>query len=224
MSRSSAMAPVLVLGFPALAAGQTVDATAMTRLQGRQDPRDGVVHTVVAAYEDIWINARDVEIPGVEATRIVVQGWGLVSGGELIDGSDNVTGDLDLAYIEGQLLGRRLGLRLGRQIIASGVARNLQFDGLDVVVRGPVGLALEVYGGIPVVPRFAYAHGSAVIGGRLAWRPAPIVEGGVSFVNIFDDGLVDRQELGVDARVYVANQLTLTGLAAFSIIEERLSE
>src|SRR5436190_18859350 len=84
----------LVLGMPALAHGQTVDATALTLLSGRQDPRDGVVHTVVPAYEEIWISARDLDIPGVKGARIVVSGWGMVVGGDMATGED-VTGELD---------------------------------------------------------------------------------------------------------------------------------
>lgn len=224
MHTTSAIAAAFVIGLPAVAGAQTVEATAMTLLAGRQDPRDGTVHTVVPAYEDIWISARDLEIPGVVATKIIVSGWGMVAGGDLIDGSDNVTGDLDLAFFEGKLLGRHLTLRAGRQLVSAGVARNLQLDGLDVVARGPLGLGVEVYGGVPVVPRFAYGHGQGVVGGRLFWRPAQIVEAGVSFVDILDDGQVDRQEMGVDARVVVSDKITLTGLASFSLIEQRLSE
>jgi hypothetical protein len=227
MSRTSALAAALAaalaVSLPALAPAQTIDATAMTLLAGRQDPRDGTVHTVVPAYEDVWISARDLGIPGVDAAQIVVSGWGMVAGGDPIDG-DNLAGDLDLAFIEGKLFGRHLTVRAGRQLVSSGVARNVQVDGLDLVARGPLDLGLEVYGGLPVVPRFAYGHGQAVVGGRLFWRPALAFEGGVSFVQIFDDALTDRQELGADARVVISSKVTVTGLAAFSVIEERLSE
>lgn len=224
MSRTSVLAAALVLGLPAVSAGQTVDATAMTLLSGRQDPRDGEVHTVVPAYEDIWLTARDLDIPGVQAARIVVSGWGMVAGGDLIDGSDNVTGDLDVGYFEGKLFDRQLAFRIGRQLVVSGVARNLQLDGLDAIGRLPAGFFIEVYGGVPVSPRFGYAHGQGAVGGRLSWKPTRIFEGGVSFVDVLDDGLVDRQELGADARLLFADKVTLTGLAAFSVIEARLSE
>jgi hypothetical protein len=220
---AAALVVLLFVGLPALAQGQTVDATALTLLSGRQDPRDGEVHTIVPAYEEIWISARDLDIPGVEGTRIVVSGWGMVAGGDTID-DRNVTGDVDVAFIEGRLFDRHLALRLGRQLVASGVARNLQLDGLDLVARFPQGIGLEVYGGVPVSPRFGYARGQGAIGARLSWRPAQIFEGGVSFVHILDDGQIDRQEAGVDARLLLGDKLTLTGLAAFSVVEQRLSE
>jgi hypothetical protein len=222
MFRTSALAAAVVIGAPAILHAQTVDATSLTILSGRQDPRDGVVHTVVPAYEEIWISARDFDIPGVAGTRIVVSGWGMVAGGDTMDGK-NATGDLDLAFIEGRLFDKHLALRLGRQLVASGVARNLQLDGLDAVVRFPENIGLEAYGGVPVPPRFGYARGQAAVGARLYWRPAAIFEGGVSVVHIIDDGEIDRQEAGADARV-VIDQVTLTGLASFSIVEQRLSE
>jgi hypothetical protein len=223
MCRSKAILAALVIGLPALAHGQTVDATAMTLLAGRQDPRDGVVHTVVPAYEEIYLSARDLSIPGVQGARIIVSGWGMVVGGDPMDG-DNLTGDVDVAYVEGTLLDRHLGLRAGRQFVAAGVARNLQLDGLDGVVRFPAGIGLELYGGVPVPPRFGYAHGQGAIGGRLSWRPAPTFEGGASFVDVLDDGLIARQEAGADARLLIGDKVTLTGLAAFSTVEQRLSE
>jgi len=222
MFKSNAILAALVV-LPALAQGQTVDATSLTLLSGRQDPRDGTVHTIVPAYEDVYLSVRDLDIPGVQGTRIVVSGWGMVAGGDTLDG-DNVTGDLDVGYIEGTLLERHLALRAGRQLVSSGVARNLQLDGLDLVVRGPGHVGLEAYGGVPVVPRFAYGRGQAVVGGRLFWRPAQIFEGGVSFVHILDNGRIDRQEAGADARLFVSDKVTLTGLAAFSVVEQRLSE
>src|SRR5262249_20755741 len=189
---------------------------------GRQDPRDGTVHTVVPAYESISIVATGLDVSGVEGTRVLISGWGMLAAGEPRD--DRATGDLDLAFIEGRLLDRRLALRAGRQLIASGVARNLQLDGLDAVVRAPYGIGVEAYGGVPVTTRFGSVSDDGAFGGRLFWRPAPRFEGGVSFIDVVDDGRIDRQEAGIDARLVVADSLTLTGLAALSTVETRLAE
>lgn len=222
-SRVALLAALALGGLPALASAQTVDATALTLLSGRQDPRDGVVHTVVPAYEQIWLSARDLTVPGVEDLRIVVQGWGMLSSGETMKGED-FTGDLDIAYVEGKLLDRQLALRAGRQLVSAGVARNLQLDGLVLLTRLPLGLGVQAYGGVPVSPRFGYARGQGAVGGRVFWRPAPRFEGGVSFVHLLDDGKIDRQEAGVDARLLAGKKITLTGFAAFSTVEQRLAE
>src|SRR5262245_17609196 len=109
MSTSSAFALALAIGsgVAAPARAQTGHATAMTILTGRADPRDGAVHTVVPAYENLWVTARDLAIDGVTDTRVVVAGWAMVAGGDLVDG-DRFTGDLDLAFAEGKLFDRRL--------------------------------------------------------------------------------------------------------------------
>src|SRR5262249_59733468 len=44
------------------------------------------------------------------------------------------------------------------------------------------------------------------------------------FVEVLDDGRADRQELGADARLFLGGEVTLNGLAAFSVLEARLSE
>src|SRR5262249_3003620 len=44
------------------------------------------------------------------------------------------------------------------------------------------------------------------------------------FVEVLDDGRADRQELGADARLFLGDKVTLNGLAAFSVLESRLSE
>jgi hypothetical protein len=75
-----------------------------------------------------------------------------------------------------------------------------------------------------VPPRFGYAKGQGAAGGRLFWRPAPLFEGGVSFVHVVNDSELDRQEAGVDARLFLGDKVTVTGLAAYAPSEQRLAE
>jgi hypothetical protein len=220
--RTRLPAALLLALAPASARAQTVDATALTLLSGRQDVRDGVVHTVVPAIEEIAILATGLDAPGIDGLRVRVAGWGMLTGGEPV--GDRATGDLDLAFVEGQLLGKRLGLRAGRQIIVGGVARNLQLDGLDAVVRAPGGFGVEVYGGVPVVPRFGGRNGDGAVGGRVSWHPGPRFEGGLSFVDVLDDSRTDRQEAGADARLLVSDEVSFAGLAALATTEMRLAE
>ncbi|MGZ3235685.1 MAG: hypothetical protein ACXU7O_13400, partial [Croceibacterium sp.] len=50
-SSLGALALVVLCGGPA--AGETIDATAMTLLSGHADPRDGKIYTVVPAYQSL---------------------------------------------------------------------------------------------------------------------------------------------------------------------------
>src|ERR1043166_9355682 len=81
------------------ARAETVEATSMTILQGRQDPRDGALHTVVPLVENLSVHATDLKTPWFSGTRVVVSAWGEVAGCEPRSG-DHAEGDVDLAYIE----------------------------------------------------------------------------------------------------------------------------
>ncbi|HXI60291.1 MAG TPA: hypothetical protein VNO55_29705, partial [Polyangia bacterium] len=68
----------------AAAHGETVDATSTTLLVGRQDPRDGVIHTAVPAYELVSVRATDLRLRGVEDLNVVMSGWGAVVLGDTL--------------------------------------------------------------------------------------------------------------------------------------------
>ena len=140
MCRHRSLLLALLLA-PALAQAETIDATSVTLLSGRQDPRDGNVHTVVPLIESLAVRAEDLKLPGFQDARIVLSAWGEVDPGDPRDG-EHGTGDVDLAFAEGRLFQRRMTLRLGRQLLFAGAARNLQLDGLSVRTRigGGVGI------------------------------------------------------------------------------------
>jgi hypothetical protein len=202
---------------------QTVDATATSLISGRQDPRDGAVHTVVPFYESLSILATDLKNPIAQDTRIVLSAWGSLTAAEQPTGND-ATGDVDLAFVEGTLAHKRVRLRAGRQLVFGGAARALPLDGLDARARLFDGVGVDVYGGVPATPRFAVSQGDAAAGGRMFWRPSPAVEAGASFVHVLGEGRIDRQEAGVDARFAPRPSLAVTAVALWSTIEARLAE
>src|SRR5262249_49362248 len=136
---------------------------------------------------------------------------------------DHATGDVDLAYVEGRF-GKRLILRAGRQLVFGGAARALQLDGVNVRARLVDAGGVDVYGGIPTTPRFAVSQGDAATGGRVFFRPSPIVEAGASFVHVMGEGRIDRQEAGVDAHVAASSTISLSAIGLWSTIEGRLAE
>jgi hypothetical protein len=205
------------------AAAQTVDATATSLISGRQDPRDGAVHTVVPFYESLSILASDLKNPMVQDTKVVLSAWGSLVAADQPTGND-ATGDVDLAYVEGTVAHKRLTLRAGRQLVFGGAARALPLDGLDVRTKIGGGVGVDVYGGVPATPKFALSQGDAAAGGRVFWRPSPTIETGASFVHVLGDGRIDRQEAGVDARFSPRPSLAITALALWSTVEERLAE
>src|SRR4051794_32795627 len=83
------------------ARGEIVDASSTTLLSGRQDPRDGVVHTAVPIFELVSVRAGDFHVPGVDDMTLVLSGWGAVALADPIDGKTGL-GDLDVAFAEGK--------------------------------------------------------------------------------------------------------------------------
>lgn len=206
-----------------LAHAEIVDATATALLAGRSEPRDGMVHTVVPIVALVSLHARDIQNPWVRDLRVVISGWGELSAGEPRDGQ-TAEGDVNIAYTEGRVLSNRFGLRLGRQLVSPGAARNLHIDGLSAQLALVRHLGLTVFGGAPVTPRFGVDRGDGAVGGRIHWRQSFVSEIGVSAIHVLDDGRVAHQDVALDANYAVFRTVNLSTLARWSLAEQRLGE
>lgn len=207
------------------ARAEVLDATSTTLIDGRANPRDGVVHTAVPAFELVSVRATGLRVPGVEDLNVVLSGWGAVELGARDDG-DRGLGNLDIAFAEGKLLRGHVAFRLGRQLLVGGAGRNLAFDGLSVTARPWRWVGVSAQAGVPVTPRFAADCGDGLIAGRVFVRPLYGTEAGVSFLQVLDHGDVARRDLAVDARVVpsAAVPVWLSGFALMSLPDERLGE
>jgi hypothetical protein len=221
--RNSTRAVAVLLALASPARGETVDATLTTLVAGRQDPRDGNLYSSVPVIQNVALSLGDVHLRHVDDLRLVVAGWGELSF-LVTDSRLGATGDLDLGFVEGKLFDRRLLVRVGRQLVFGGAARAQPMDGGSLTWRIWRGVGLNVYGGVPVTPRFGVHQGDAMTGGRLFWRPTVDSEVGASFLEMLNDGLQARQDLGVDGRWRIMRSLTLTGYALWSLLELRLAE
>jgi len=204
------------------ALADTVDATATTLAQSRQDWRDGTVHSVVPMLELVSARMTDVENPWVSGLSVVLSGWGGVEAGDPLSGHGQ--GDLDLAYVEGSLLNKDLSLRLGRQMVVGGAAHVAAIDGLNVTYKLTPRLGLTVYGGQVVVPRFALPRGNAVGGARAFYKPSIDTEVGVSYLDVLSQGLQAQMDAALDGRYSPRPDLSFSGYGAFSLLADRLSE
>jgi hypothetical protein len=221
MGRSALGLVLVLLGLPARA--ETIDVSLTTLVSGRQDPRDGNLYSSVPAYETVALTLSDVRLRHIDDIKLVIVGWGGLQIGAAPVLSDG-TGDLTLGFVEGKLLDRRLVLRLGRQLVFGGAARAQPLDGASATVRIWRRIALDLYGGVPVTPRFGVHQGDFMSGGRIYWRPTVDSEVGASFLEMLADGRQARQDLGVDARYRPLRSLVLTGYALLSLVELRLAE
>jgi hypothetical protein len=210
--------------------------------RGGSNPLDPQLVTVAPAFELVSIAARDVRNPVFEDLSLFVSTWGAY---ELSDarwdaGTDSkLNGDVVTLYAQARMVNRRLTLRLGREMVRTGVARMIQIDGGEALAVLPAGFRLQAYAGAPVTQRFGArdtlrswnpAGGDLAYGGRLAYAygsagyPGRGLEIGASANFVEDGGDPVRQEVGADLRVQPYRDLTFTGLAAYSVFDQRASE
>lgn len=211
---------VLLSGLAAPALGSTVRASTTTLLSGRPDVRYGEVHTAVPVVELLRLSGDGFDVPAVDDVRVRVSGWGRLYAAE----TSQLAGDLEMGFLQGRLLNKRLGLTLGRHFVSGGAARVTQVDGASADVAIARGIGLAAYGGVPVVPRFAVARGDALYGGRAYWRKSLNTEVGLSFLELRDHGLVARRDAGLDARFQARKELILSGYGLWGLAEMRLAE
>jgi hypothetical protein len=236
----------------ALAAGQargeTVDVTSTTMLQlgqqtrGRNDPFNPELVTVAPVFEILSISARDVQNPVLPDLSLFVSTWGSYDIQELrwdAGTTSKWNGDFQTLYAQTRLLDRRLTIRAGRELVSTGVGRMMQLDGGEAIALLPAGFRLQGYVGSPVTQRFQSRDvirswnpvgGDLAYGGRLAWAygapgyPGRGIEIGASANYVMDGGSPVRQEIGGDLRLQPLRDLTFTGLASYSVYDERASE
>jgi hypothetical protein len=200
--------------------GANVDASLTGLLQGRPAILAGEAQTTVPFLAQVGLNASDITMGPVQDVRVGVGAWGRVS----LNGGEQSAGDVDLAYVSGKLFDKHLTVTLGRQFRSGGALRALHLDGGNLDVMLPGRLGFSIFGGVPVIPRFAAAKGDAAWGARLFWRPTFNTEIGASYFELLDHGYTGRRDLGLDARAELFRRLRVSGMAVMSAIEGRLAE
>ncbi len=214
-SRWATLALILTVWAP-VATAQVTDASSTTVLRLKPEWKAGDMRTGFWGTEIIGLSVRGIEVSGVDDLRIQLSGWGQVSSlsDTIYTGS---TGDLDLLFIQGSLFHRHLNLTFGRQLVSGGAARVLQLDGLNATVAITKGFGVTGFAGVPVVSRFTYPVGEFAFGGRAFWRPTYETEVGVSFLEILSDGVLSRQDLGMDGRWAILSNLSVTASGILNI-------
>jgi hypothetical protein len=197
-----------------------VEVSSMTLLQGRADP--GQDRTVVPIIEQLGLVASHPGNSTVSDLKLCLSGWGRL---DPVDESARLgkAADLDLGFVSMALLDRAVTFTLGRHLAFGGARRASQIDGLSAEARIFKRAGLSVFGGTPVVPRFASALGDVVFGGRVFYRPSPDAQVGASFFELLDHKSLARQEAGLDGR-WVLGPVTLSGFGTFALTDGRIAE
>jgi hypothetical protein len=230
-------AALVLLSAPAQA--DVVRANSTTLFYSRQDSYAGNTQLAAPIFELVSITASEVTSPFAEDVEIALSTW---AGLDLADvrrwqnggaASTRASGDVDIAYIKGELLSHHLQLRVGRQVVSEGVARNVQLDGGQFRLRLPANFAVSGYVGSPVSPRFAARGGEFVTGntradlssgGRVSWFWPNLVEVGASVAYDRDRGDLSREDVGGDLRLTLPLHCELVSSAFYSVPEARWGE
>jgi hypothetical protein len=235
---------VVILAAVVAAAGgaraDTIQASSTTMLLGRQDYREGSLQTAVPLYELLSISASDIRTPYADNLEVALSTWGAV---DLANNTrfwqngaptgSRFTGDVNAGYVRGDFFGKVLTLKLGREMVADGVARMVQIDGGEVRLNLPAGFGVSGYVGSPVAPRFmgrggelqtGNAGAELALGGRASWRYASLLEVGASVAAANDHGDVVRRDVGADLRITPVHYLTLVTSGFYSLWESRIGE
>jgi hypothetical protein len=119
---------------------------------------------------------------------------------------------------------KRVELRLGRQMIATGAIRPLHLDGADATWRLPSGTSLEAFGGIPVVPAYSPVQWDWVTGGRVAQKLPGDTLVGATYWQQQDGAQLARQEAGLDFATAPARWFDLAAHGSYDLIDPGLAE
>lgn len=166
------------------------------------------------------VQVDELGVPGVDDTRLVMQGWGrLQLGDEEVMRDDSA--DLQLLYAEG----RRgpLHVRVGRQHLMEGGDRLALIDGAEVGVHTPIGIIATAFGGLLVRRELDIERGDWIGGGRLAYRLGLPGEVGLSYSQRRLGGEIASEEVAADG-FYQVGPARIVGLAVVGPTEERLVE
>ncbi|HEY7723698.1 MAG TPA: hypothetical protein VH880_00060 [Anaeromyxobacteraceae bacterium] len=243
----------LVLAAASLAAAgaaraDVVKASSTTLLGAGQVYREGTLKAAYPVLEMVSVSASEIRT-GVGEFEAALSGWGALDAGAQAfwqNGAPHATrqsGDLDVGYVRGDLFGRTLGFRVGRQMVVEGVSRMVHLDGGHLALRIPFGTGrprfvpsgatLSAYAGLPVAPRFATRGGEratgnvradVAYGGRASLSWPGVLDLGASLAFADDGKEVSRRDVGADLRLSPHRAVQVTGSTFYSLAEGRLGE
>lgn len=210
---------LIAVALPAAVHAEEVRGTLSSLLSGRRDARNGDLVAVMPLYELASLEVLGLDVPGFDATSVVLQGWGRLQFGDDTRKPDSA--DLNLLYVESRA--GPLQLRLGRQHMIQGPARMSLIDGVTTRLDIGRGLSAQAHLGANVYPALRMRSGSWQAGGRVAYNLVSFGELGVSYMQRREDSELQRHGLALDG-LGLVGPVQLTALAVVDPGEQRLAE
>ena len=138
--------------------------------------------------------------------------------------ADGIAGDVVVLAAYVREPSGHLEARAGRFVLTTGAVRPIHVDGGSVRVQSDGGTALEVFGGVPVMPRFTRRAYDWMVGTRLSQRLSHWGAIGASYVERRDRGREVDEEIGADAVFRPARHVDLSGRMSYDLVSRGLSE
>tara|TARA_R110002096_G_scaffold436086_1_gene667148 strand:- start:36409 stop:37617 length:1209 start_codon:yes stop_codon:yes gene_type:complete len=157
------------------------------------------------------LQAEDDEVGWLDAEALV---WTSIN--EL---DDSGSGDALVVTLRARDPQGRGEARVGRFVVATGAIVPRHIDGGTVRLRSPTGTDLELFGGLPVAPRFGVDAYDWIVGARLSHRLGKSAVAGVSYVHERDRGFVADEEVGVDVALIPLRWLDIAARAALDLVD-----
>jgi hypothetical protein len=115
-------------------------------------------------------------------------------------------------------------LRAGRFVLTTGAVRPVHLDGGHLRVQADMGAGLELFSGVPVVPRFGARPFDWLLGARASQRLSDVGTLGVSYVEQRDRGREVNEEIGADAVLLPVDWVSVSGRWAWDLVSQGMSE
>jgi hypothetical protein len=221
MKRMLGLLGAVLLCLPSIALAVDFAGNSFTILRFEQRAFPGFdKKTVVPATEFVRLDADNL---GYENLSLHLYGWGRADLADRSTADGTAEGNLTYGYMEYRFPKANGRIKAGRFFIFEGVASE-QVDGVFARADLPAGFTLSVFGGAPVLlDRDTKSKGDYIVGGRLAYRLAGILELGVSGLH---EGAVklesgtgprdDRQLVGGDIWLRPLKMVELNGHTYYS--------
>jgi hypothetical protein len=115
-------------------------------------------------------------------------------------------------------------IRAGRFVVATGAIFPVQLDGAWAIGRTAGGSSVEVFGGLPVVPRFGARAYDWLVGARVAQRLAAKLTVGASYVQRRAYGDISNEEVGFDLAAQPVRALDVAGKLAYDVTSPGIAD
>jgi hypothetical protein len=112
---------------------------------------------------------------------------------------------------------RRGAVRVGRQVVTAGALRPVHVDGVHGRAHLPWRFDAQVFGGIPVIPKFGASGHEWVYGARVSRAVGP-AKLGVGWLERRDHGELHTAEVALDAASPIGKQIDVSVGAAYDTV------